>query len=177
MKKRSDCLVWVFRFLSAGTFARKSWLSVQSSWMVAIRQPREPFDRPTCRQRIASAEWDMVSMSDKVPPIQLDSHWLRVLLRLAAQSFPTPMEEPKKVLRAQYLGCCEVQQAVGMNTINDAIEKVSAEAAPDNWTNVNVSISPSMIAVRPNGVCCNTKRCSPMVLILPFFHPFRTMTK
>lgn len=62
------------------------------------------------------------------------------------------MEEPKKVLRAQYLGCLEVQQAVGMNTINDAIEKISAEPAPDNWQSVNVSISPSMIAVRPNGV-------------------------
>lgn len=69
-----------------------------------------------------------------------------------AQSFPTPMEEPKKILRAQYLGCSEVQQAVGMNTINDAIIKISAEAAPDNWTSVNVSISPSMIAVRPSGV-------------------------
>lgn len=84
--------------------------------------------------------------------------WTRRLnLRLtifptAAQSFPTPMEEPKKILRAQYLGCSEVQQAVGMNTINDAIEKISSEVAPDSWTSVNVSISPSMIAVRPNGV-------------------------
>jgi amyloid beta A4 precursor protein-binding family B member 2 len=62
------------------------------------------------------------------------------------------MEEPKKILRAQYLGCSEVQQAVGMNTINDAIEKIGAEAAPEHWTSVNVSISPSMIAVRPSGV-------------------------
>lgn len=69
-----------------------------------------------------------------------------------AQSFPTPMEEPKKVLRAQYLGSTEVQQAVGMNVLNDAIEKISAEAAPEHWQNVNVSISPSVIVVRPNGV-------------------------
>lgn len=62
------------------------------------------------------------------------------------------MEEPKKVLRAQYLGCSEVQQAVGMNTINDAIEKISSGAAPESWTSVNVSISPSMIVVRPSGV-------------------------
>lgn len=39
-----------------------------------------------------------------------------------------------------------------MNTINDAIEKISGEAAPDNWMSVNVSISPSMIAVKPSGV-------------------------
>jgi amyloid beta A4 precursor protein-binding family B member 2 len=80
------------------------------------------------------------------------SHSSVVLVSLAAQSFPTPMEEPKKILRAQYLGCSEVQQAVGMNTINDAIEKIGAEAAPEHWTSVNVSISPSMIAVRPSGV-------------------------
>lgn len=62
------------------------------------------------------------------------------------------MEEPKKVLRAQYLGSTEVQQAVGMNTINDAIEKLGTEIAPENWHNVNVSISPSVIAIRPSGV-------------------------
>lgn len=62
------------------------------------------------------------------------------------------MEEPKKVLRAQYLGSCEVQQAVGMNVLNDAIEKIGSEAAPEHWHNVNVSISPSVIVVRPSGV-------------------------
>lgn len=62
------------------------------------------------------------------------------------------MEEPKKVLRAQYLGSLEVQQAVGMNIINDAIEKLSTELPPENWQNVNVSISPSVIAIRPTGV-------------------------
>lgn len=69
-----------------------------------------------------------------------------------AQSFPTPMEEPKKVLRAQYLGSTEVQFAVGMTVLNDAIEKVAAEKAPDNWLHVNVSISPSVIAIRSAGV-------------------------
>jgi amyloid beta A4 precursor protein-binding family B member 2 len=62
------------------------------------------------------------------------------------------MEEPKKVLRAQYLGCIEVASAVGMNTINDAIEKISGETAPESWKSVNVSISPSVISIRPNGV-------------------------
>lgn len=62
------------------------------------------------------------------------------------------MEEPKKVLRAQYLGSTEVQHAVGMTVLNDAIEKIVLEAAPDNWSNVNVSISPSVIAIRPAGV-------------------------
>lgn len=73
--------------------------------------------------------------------------------RFSAQSFPTPMEEPKKVLRAQYLGGTEVQVAVGMNVINDAIDKVSAEKQPESWLSVNVSISPSVISIRPSGVC------------------------
>jgi amyloid beta A4 precursor protein-binding family B member 2 len=64
------------------------------------------------------------------------------------------MEEPKKVLRAQYLGSTEVQQSVGMNVLNDAIEKIMSETTPENWHHVNVSISPSVIAVRPNGVKC-----------------------
>jgi len=97
----------------------------------------------------------------------------------AAQSFPTPMEEPKKVLRAQYLGCMEVQQAVGMNTINDAIEKIGSEAAPDNWTNVNVSISPSMIAVRPSGVSLleASKTFGGLLIDFCFLCFCRTMTK
>lgn len=74
------------------------------------------------------------------------------------------MEEPKKVLRAQYLGCSEVQQAVGMNTINDAIIKIGAEAAPESWTSVNVSISPSMIAVRPSGVSSSSNYMEFLIL-------------
>lgn len=76
----------------------------------------------------------------------------RLFTFFIAQSFPTPMEEPKKVLRAQYLGCTEVQQAVGMTVLNDAIEKIISEVPQDNWLNANVSISPSVIAIRPTGV-------------------------
>ncbi|XP_070494127.1 protein Fe65 homolog isoform X3 [Chironomus tepperi] len=68
-----------------------------------------------------------------------------------AQSFPTPMEEPKKVLRAQYLGFTEVHQAVGMTVLNDAIEKIISEVPSENWLSANVSISPSVIAIRPTG--------------------------
>lgn len=80
------------------------------------------------------------------------NYLINILNSFEAQSFPTPMEEPKKVLRAQYLGSTEVHVAVGMNTINDAVEKVISETNAENWPMVNVSISPSMIAVRPTGV-------------------------
>ncbi|XP_050308122.1 protein Fe65 homolog isoform X2 [Anthonomus grandis grandis] len=65
----------------------------------------------------------------------------------ASQSFPTPMEEPKKVLRAQYLGCTQVAQPTGMEVLNDAIDKLVTALTPDKWQPVNISIAPSMISV------------------------------
>lgn len=68
-----------------------------------------------------------------------------------AQSFPTPMEEPKKVLRAQYLGYTQVQQATGMNVLNDAIDHLVTTTPRDQWQPVNVAIAPSMISIlQPN---------------------------
>ncbi|XP_060532053.1 protein Fe65 homolog isoform X2 [Cylas formicarius] len=64
-----------------------------------------------------------------------------------SQSFPTPMEEPKKVLRAQYLGCCQVNQATGMDVLNDAIDRLATGIPQDKWQSVNISIAPSMISV------------------------------
>lgn len=64
-----------------------------------------------------------------------------------SQSFPTPMEEPKKVLRAQYLGCTQVSQATGMDTLNDAIDRLVAQVSQDHWQPVNISIAPSMITI------------------------------
>lgn len=57
------------------------------------------------------------------------------------------MEEPKKVLRAQYLGCTQVNNATGMEVLNDAIERLVTAVTPDKWQPVNISIAPSMISV------------------------------
>ncbi|XP_055320911.1 protein Fe65 homolog isoform X2 [Sitodiplosis mosellana] len=65
-----------------------------------------------------------------------------------AQSFPTPMEEPKKVLKAQYLGSTEVNQPTGMDTLNAAIDvMVYGESKMEQWENVNVAVAPSMISI------------------------------
>lgn len=70
---------------------------------------------------------------------------------IAAQSFPTPMEEPKKILRAHYLGCTQVCNATGMDTLNDSIEKLVTSTSQDQWQSVNISIAPSMITIHhPN---------------------------
>ncbi|XP_071445584.1 amyloid beta precursor protein binding family B member 2-like isoform X3 [Hetaerina americana] len=67
---------------------------------------------------------------------------------VTAQSFPTPMEEPKKVLRAQYLGQTQVSSATGMDVLNDAIDLMKETLpSPDLWRHVNVAVAPSMISI------------------------------
>lgn len=70
-----------------------------------------------------------------------------------AQSFPTPMEEPKKILKAQYLGSAEVQQPTGMEVLNTAIETALRDTKPEQWENVNVAVAPSMISIHSSDVC------------------------
>ncbi|KAK9693438.1 Phosphotyrosine interaction domain (PTB/PID) [Popillia japonica] len=67
---------------------------------------------------------------------------------LVTQSFPTPMEEPKKILRAQYLGSLQVTQATGMEVLNDAIERLVTTIPQDQWQSVNVAVAPSMITIQ-----------------------------
>ena len=69
-----------------------------------------------------------------------------------AQSFPTPMEEPKKVLKAQYLGSTEVTQPTGMDVLNVAIDTILNDTKPEQWENVNVSVAPSMISIHSSDV-------------------------
>lgn len=57
------------------------------------------------------------------------------------------MEEPKKVLRAMYLGSTEVNQATGMDVLNDAIDLLSATVPRELWKPVNVAVAPSMISI------------------------------
>nr|XP_031834867.1 protein Fe65 homolog isoform X3 [Nomia melanderi] len=66
---------------------------------------------------------------------------------LVTQSFPTPMEEPKKVLPAQYLGSIRVSQATGMKVLNDAIDQTVAMTPINEWRNVKVAVAPSMISI------------------------------
>lgn len=73
------------------------------------------------------------------------------IFAFVAQSFPTPMEEPKKILRAQYLGPTQVMQATGMDALNDAIDRLVSTVPQDQWQSVNVAVAPSMITIQqPN---------------------------
>lgn len=70
------------------------------------------------------------------------------------------MEEPKKVLKAQYLGSTEVQQPTGMDTLNAAIELTLRESKDGGRDNVNVAVAPSMISIHSSGVQSKTYKRS-----------------
>ena len=57
------------------------------------------------------------------------------------------MEEPRKVLKAQYIGSLPVRRPSGMETLNDAIDVMVNQIPPDQWRNVNVSVAPSVVTV------------------------------
>lgn len=65
---------------------------------------------------------------------------------ITTQSFPTPMEEPKKVMRVQYVGVLQVERPSGMDVLNSAIERV-IEANPKPWKNVSVAVAPSTVTI------------------------------
>lgn len=66
------------------------------------------------------------------------------------------MEEPKKVLRAQYLGSTQVSRATGMDILNDAIDKLISSVPTEKWHLVNVAVAPSMISILNPSVCITT---------------------
>lgn len=57
------------------------------------------------------------------------------------------MEEPKKVLKAQYVGSAEVLQPTGMDVLNGAIDQLLETVPVEQYENVSVSVAPSMISI------------------------------
>lgn len=63
------------------------------------------------------------------------------------------MEEPRKVIRANYLGSIEVSKASGMDVLNDAI--IALENSPTSIPQtVTVAVAPSMITIQQDTVIC-----------------------
>ncbi|PVD34945.1 hypothetical protein C0Q70_06226 [Pomacea canaliculata] len=67
------------------------------------------------------------------------------------QLFPTPMEEPRKVLRCHYLGSHEVIRPTGVDVLNEAIDWMYYHMPPEKWTFVNVAVAPSTITITEHG--------------------------
>ncbi|CAL1263612.1 unnamed protein product [Larinioides sclopetarius] len=67
------------------------------------------------------------------------------------QLFPTPMEEPKKVLKVYYLGSTNVEKATGVDVLNNAIEQLAASIRKSDYKYVNVAVAPSTITISEPG--------------------------
>lgn len=63
------------------------------------------------------------------------------------QSFPTPMEEPKKTIKAYYLGATQVNKPMGIDIVNTAIERMIHMSPRDMWSSVSVAVAPSVITI------------------------------
>ncbi|XP_076468554.1 protein Fe65 homolog isoform X2 [Babylonia areolata] len=66
-------------------------------------------------------------------------------------TFPTPMEEPRKVIRCHYLGSREVIRPTGTDMINESVDWMYHHVPPEKWTFVNVAIAPSTITITEHG--------------------------
>ncbi|XP_049878677.1 protein Fe65 homolog isoform X2 [Pectinophora gossypiella] len=93
----------------------------------------------------------MIERSLQPPPRPTDLPAARRPRPLSGASFPTPMEEPRKTVRARYLGSAEVPRATGMDVLNDAIDRLAAARAPSQWRPAAVAVAPSMITITEEG--------------------------
>jgi amyloid beta (A4) precursor protein-binding family B protein 2 (Fe65-like) len=82
----------------------------------------------------------------------------------AQETFPTPMEEPRKVMKAWYLGSLQVGSVVvaskalhpspqvsnpgGMETVNAAIAEKMETVGREDWKTVTVAVAPSTVSIR-----------------------------
>jgi len=64
-----------------------------------------------------------------------------------SETFPTPMEEPRKVLQAWYLGTMEVAGAGGMELINTSINQMMENTDREEWSTVSVAVAPSTVSI------------------------------
>ncbi|XP_076340443.1 protein Fe65 homolog isoform X2 [Tachypleus tridentatus] len=68
-----------------------------------------------------------------------------------SQSFPTPMEEPKKRLKAHYVGTTPTLKATGIDVLNCAIDELVALVPPEEYQLVNIAVAPSTISIAESG--------------------------
>lgn len=66
------------------------------------------------------------------------------------ESFPTPMEEPRKVMRAMFLGTMQVNKPCGMDVINHSIDSMMDTIPRGQWKSVSVAVAPSTVTVSFN---------------------------
>ena len=72
--------------------------------------------------------------------------------RLVREStLPTPIDEPKKVIRCHFLGVTQVPRATGIDILNEAVDRLVSQVRPERWILADVSIAPSTITINEVG--------------------------
>ncbi|XP_059080131.1 protein Fe65 homolog [Tigriopus californicus] len=65
----------------------------------------------------------------------------------APESFPTPMEEPRKVMKALLLGNVQVNKPCGIDIIHSAINQMLDTIPRSEWKPVSVAVAPSTVTI------------------------------
>ena len=144
------------------TFARRSWLNAAYNIHPAPVKAANVVVRPAaflvaagpaiCQQ---SSVVQLIRLDRSYPVNAVTFHFVQSCWKLqhsAGQSFPTPMEEPRKVLKAQYIGSLPVYRPSGMDVLNDAIDQMMNQVPRDQWRDVNVSVAPSVVTITDTDV-------------------------
>uniref|UniRef100_A0A7E4VDR7 PID domain-containing protein n=1 Tax=Panagrellus redivivus TaxID=6233 RepID=A0A7E4VDR7_PANRE len=79
----------------------------------------------------------------------LEQNTERRLLR--ESSLPTPIDEPKKIIRCHFLGVTQVPRATGIDILNEAVDRLVSQVRPERWILADVSIAPSTITINEVG--------------------------
>lgn len=86
------------------------------------------------------------SKKDQMRPTSLGSK-LKTKTVPPPESFPTPMEEPRKVMQAWFLGTMEVNKPCGIDVIHNAIDHMLDTVPRAQWQTVSVAVAPSTITI------------------------------
>ncbi|VDM96449.1 unnamed protein product [Thelazia callipaeda] len=60
---------------------------------------------------------------------------------------PTPIEEPKKIIRCHFLGVTQVPRATGIEVLNEAVDRLVSQVRSDRWILADVLVAPSTITI------------------------------
>lgn len=106
--------------------------------------------RDVCKKMVVERS---LSTGDDWPGPQRTASKRSALDRIAGLSlegepvFPCPMEEPRKVLRALYLGSVPVSGPSGMDLLNHAVDALLDRVPKAHWLPVQVAVAPSTVTV------------------------------
>ncbi|KAK8774801.1 hypothetical protein V5799_010665 [Amblyomma americanum] len=113
--------------------------------------------RDVCKKMVLERSLSDPSGDKRAPPAEERAPARRqgsALDRLASLSMEDgvegllrPMEEPRKVLRALYLGSMPVTAATGMDVLNGAIDTLLDRVPRAHWLPVQVAVAPSTVTV------------------------------